>query len=1361
MKKQTIIALLLLFYYISPIFAQNCTGNLLQNPGFESGLTNWDGNGELVTTGANTGTKAVKICTYGLSARQTITAQAGNTYTLNGFLKKDATANVFVFLKFLNSSFTPLVAPYADWQGQGTTWSAFTPLVWLAPSGTAYIEVSLVQNGGTSCVFADDFCLTTGSAGTSCLKNYAFSQPSDLICGEKTATGYRTVVRDFSNTFVTANYDANRDLVGGLTNSVAPTKFFYRVNGNLEKRDINGTLIDSKPLPAAITNLYGPTGTGCEIPSGGYYLAMKNGINTVVLKTNATFGVLSTKVFAPNPVYVTVQEPTIITPTSDGGYIYGVNIPAFNSNTLTRILKINASNTTQYEFNVTGTATSIVPSPCGTGNRYSINSTGFDGSATINSSYEIDFDVSAQTIKTYNAVISNSFPGGIATINQSVAYYAGYDIQFESSRSTNTSNGQVTKTARALRYDGANPVAAWIKTLPTDTPIETAIVFEKGPQNAVIIGKNWSYDTECGTPVSSAITMTCPADLTFNECFQFAGGPGACTNCHTIVLPTATSTCAQGGVTVTYEGSTILSGTMIVNNPTGTPPNNISVFGLVTRGFGQAEVRFKATDACGNTAMCSYKITNTELSTAITYTTCPTNITVNTATGQTTAIVNYATPTITALCGPTAPTLSFGPASGSAFPIGTTIVRWTAANVGQTQNCEFTVTVNPAGTGGGTCANNLIQNADFSSDLSNWASDGGAVTIVNAGVNNTKAAKICTNGARIYQTKSAVVGKTYTFKASAKNDGTGSPNCLISIKFMNASFTPLNQTFDVLVATSTTFATSTTTLVAPANTAFVEVTLSKNNGAGCVIIDDACLTETGVTNLPDLQIIANTLPATIAAGATVNYSVTVKNAGLGSSGSGFLITPVLSTSNQLPVLPGYLPLGTLSYNTLAAGASSTVNGQFTLPANQAAGNYYIIMSADVLSQVAEDNENNNLLIVPITIGNGSGNLPDLNMANLNITNATLNAGQILNFKFDLKNTGTGNATGNFNIKSYISTDNVLSANDIQDGVVPTGNLIAGANILQTMGAATIPASLAAGSYYLILKVDADNAIAESDENNNELKRTLPFTVTTNQGGGTGADLEVTLTGDKTNVPQWNSVTLTATAKNTGNQTVTNAVVALSLCPGNVAFGQTGGLVYESIPTAPSLGTYNYVDQKWTITNLQPGQSATLTVKLFALTGVQKKISAASLQQSPNDPDSQPSVNDIPNCTPTQDDEAIWTINAGQGLVLASGRAIEDLEKTFIEKISFLEAYSVFPNPASESVFIKTPDNHGVTKITLLNQMGLVEKTQAFSPTLDVNNEPENLLEFPLQEVSNGVYFMKIETAGQRTVVRKLVVSRMY
>ena len=68
----------------------------------------------------------------------------------------------------------------------------------------------------------------------------------------------------------------------------------------------------------------------------------------------------------------------------------------------------------------------------------------------------------------------------------------------------------------------------------------------------------------------------------------------------------------------------------------------------------------------------------------------------------------------------------------------------------------------------------------------------------------------------------------------------------------------------------------------------------------------------------------------------------------------------------------------------------------------------------------------------VSIQASATNLPDLTLANLNITTPSVQAGSILSYKFDAKNIGTAAASGNFNIKAYISKDNVLSADDIQD-----------------------------------------------------------------------------------------------------------------------------------------------------------------------------------------------------------------------------------------------------------------------------------------------------------------------------------------
>lgn len=383
-------------------------------------------------------------------------------------------------------------------------------------------------------------------------------------------------------------------------------------------------------------------------------------------------------------------------------------------------------------------------------------------------------------------------------------------------------------------------------------------------------------------------------------------------------------------------------------------------------------------------------------------------------------------------------------------------------------------------------------------------------------------------------------------------------------------------------------------------------------------------------------------------------------------------------------------------------------------------------------------------------GGSPGLQPDLQLANLNFANPSVSAGQVLSYNFDLKNTGTGNAAGNFNIKAWISTDNVLSANDIQDGIVPTGNLTAGQTVPQVFGATTVPGNLAAGQYFLLLKVDADGQISESNENNNLLVSATKFTVTPGSGGS-GADLELTMTADKATAPIYSNIVYTFTVKNTGNQTVTNAVIGIEVCPRTThwLFYNITGLVYAATPGQPTLGSYNIVDQLWTVKNLAPGQTGKLTFTLFTLTQAERKVVAFCKSQSPADPDSQPNPAAPANCTPAQDDEAVWIINAGQTIDNPDNRS---LPKSWDETPDF----QLFPNPAGEQVFIDLNKWDGrAATISMFNQLGVL----VFEKKLDkIGLEPEAL---DLSETMNGAYFLRIETPGQRPFYGKLMVSRTY
>lgn len=385
----------------------------------------------------------------------------------------------------------------------------------------------------------------------------------------------------------------------------------------------------------------------------------------------------------------------------------------------------------------------------------------------------------------------------------------------------------------------------------------------------------------------------------------------------------------------------------------------------------------------------------------------------------------------------------------------------------------------------------------------------------------------------------------------------------------------------------------------------------------------------------------------------------------------------------------------------------------------------------------------------VNIGGGPSQQPDLTLTNLTMP-ASVAQGNVFNFNFDLKNIGNAAASGNFSIKSWLSTDQNLDASDYQNGSVPTGNIGAGVTVPQVLGAMSVAPTVAAGQYYLILKVDTDGQIAESNEANNVLVSAGKITV--NPGGGTGADLELTLTADKTLVPIYSEVTFTVTARNTGTATVNTALVNVQICglPGSGAFEQFSQLVYAGVPAAPTLGNYNFVTQIWEIPGLAPGQSAVLHLKLFTLGTATRTVAAWSAFQSPADPDSQPSGSIFANCTPAQDDEAIWIINGGQPRLQPGTRNWAEAEDFEVAD------FQIYPNPAGEQVAVQLENWAGRSAtLTLVNQLGRPVLQQ------QLDEVPTSPTVIDLSEIPNGQYFLKMETPGRRTVVRKLAVARMY
>jgi hypothetical protein len=175
-------------------------------------------------------------------------------------------------------------------------------------------------------------------------------------------------------------------------------------------------------------------------------------------------------------------------------------------------------------------------------------------------------------------------------------------------------------------------------------------------------------------------TITCPANITTNT------DPDLCTAVVTFTA-TATDNCPMLGA-VTCSSA---SGSMF---PKGTTTVTCSV-----------------TDMAGNTSLCSFTVTVND-NQPPTLSPCPANITTNNDPGMCSAVVTYMAPTATDNC-PGVGMVTCSPASGTAFPVGTTTVTCSVSDaMGNMASCTFTVTVvdnvNPTI----TCPANITTNTD-------------------------------------------------------------------------------------------------------------------------------------------------------------------------------------------------------------------------------------------------------------------------------------------------------------------------------------------------------------------------------------------------------------------------------------------------------------------------------------------------------------------------------------------------------------------------------------------------------------------------------------------------------------------------
>ena len=192
---------------------------------------------------------------------------------------------------------------------------------------------------------------------------------------------------------------------------------------------------------------------------------------------------------------------------------------------------------------------------------------------------------------------------------------------------------------------------------------------------------------------------------------------------------------------------------------------------------------------------------------------------------------------------------------------------------------------------------------------------------------------------------------------------------------------------------------------------------------------------------------------------------------------------------------------------LGPGVEADENDSFSVP-DASPGRYYVLAVADADGEVDESNESNNIESVSVTVrgdaGGGGSDLPNLIVKSVDAP-SSVEAGATLRFDFvvaelnDPDDFEQSVRTVPFDMAYYL----VDGGDRVRVGgrANPTSALWPRSRERELGGRADIPAGLSPGTYEIVVEVDADDEVDESDERDNERRFTIRV-----EGGSGGSDL---------------------------------------------------------------------------------------------------------------------------------------------------------------------------------------------------------------------------------------------------------------
>ena len=214
-----------------------------------------------------------------------------------------------------------------------------------------------------------------------------------------------------------------------------------------------------------------------------------------------------------------------------------------------------------------------------------------------------------------------------------------------------------------------------------------------------------------------------------------------------------------------------------------------------------------------------------------------------------------------------------------------------------------------------------------------------------------------------------------------------------------------------------------------------------------------------------------------------------------------------------------------------------------LPEGLEDGVYFVFAFVDPDDDVTELDETNNQYVAPdfISVDSSAKTRPDLVLSELIYEpGLVVSNGEKLSYSFKISNQGDGEAKS-FRFATFLSVDEVYDESDVEISDEASSKVFVHKPgvTLPIFRGFDVPDDIPGGYYYLVVVVDPDKVVLETDEGNNEV--VAPYTFKVEQQETLGKDLELLSMDVPTKGTYWGGgVKVDMEIRNTGNQPVIGA-----------------------------------------------------------------------------------------------------------------------------------------------------------------------------------------------------------------------------